>query len=302
MLEMQAYALDEGAASQLLITLAQMDPPPELILALTVGSSSYSASTTYGSVSMPVVGGTTIVVALDPDQWTVLGPPGAATATLTDQTIAVSGNPDSITLDGFFIFNGAAEAGLWAGSISPTWTPTAIGGSSIVLSGITVTMGQCGVAPPAGSPWLLTFTPYAGTRNDFSGVLGCQFTPTGDVTVTALGRWVAAGNTQTHVVALCDHDAVPWAEVTVDTSGATPGQVVYATLDYPVVLRSGFDYYLVSQEVAGGDHWYDSSASSTYTFSGAATLGGAVFTGAFGGGFGGPTAGTMYVTVSFQSA
>ena len=44
---------------------------------------------------------------------------------------------------------------------------------------------------------------------------------------------------------------------TVVTAGATPGSFAYASLASPVVLNANTTYYVVSQETAGGDAWYD---------------------------------------------
>ena len=48
-----------------------------------------------------------------------------------------------------------------------------------------------------------------------------------------------------------------------DRTGGTPGQFWYAALTSPVTLQANTSYYLVSQEVAGGDPWYDFGIVST---------------------------------------
>ena len=63
-----------------------------------------------------------------------------------------------------------------------------------------------------------------------------------------------------------------WASV---TAGATQGSFAYASLASPVVLNANTTYYLVSQETAGGDAWYD--WDTTVQTSSAATLTSAVW-------------------------
>jgi hypothetical protein len=80
---------------------------------------------------------------------------------------------------------------------------------------------------------------------------GCQFTVgASPVQVTQLGRWVFAGNSQTHTVYLLDSNQNTVASVTVATSGATTGQFVYASLSVPVTLSANSTYYLVSTETS----------------------------------------------------
>jgi hypothetical protein len=78
--------------------------------------------------------------------------------------------------------------------------------------------------------------------------------------VTALGRIYISGNTGSHVVKLVnvsDGSDVPGGSVTVSLPSGTAGQFSYAPLASPVTLAANTSYYLVSQEVSGGDQWYD---------------------------------------------
>ena len=80
------------------------------------------------------------------------------------------------------------------------------------------------------------------------------------LTVSALGRWVAAGSTGTHTVKLVDASTgtdVPGGSVTLATANAPGGDFFYIPLASPVTLRAAATYYLVSQETAGGDPWHD---------------------------------------------
>ena len=90
--------------------------------------------------------------------------------------------------------------------------------------------------------------------------MGFQFTVGGTaLTVTELGRWVVSGNSGNHVVKLFNADgtAVPNGSVTVTTAGKPAGQFTYAALGSPVTLAAGTTYAVMSQEVSGGDYWYD---------------------------------------------
>ena len=61
-------------------------------------------------------------------------------------------------------------------------------------------------APPAVDPPLITAQTPGAPRNNFDGSLGFRFTVGGAaITVTALGRWVVAGNAQTHVIRMAIH-------------------------------------------------------------------------------------------------
>lgn len=80
------------------------------------------------------------------------------------------------------------------------------------------------------------------------------------VTVKALGRGFVSGNTQIHVVKIVDATTkadVPNAAVAVFTSGGLAGQVNYAALATPVTLNANTAYYIVSQEMASGDRFYN---------------------------------------------
>ena len=76
------------------------------------------------------------------------------------------------------------------------------------------------------------------------------------VAVYELGRWVGAGNSQTHTVYLVDTNKNYVTSVDVNTSGAAAGQYVYGQLPFPVVLSASTTYYLISTENSGGDTLY----------------------------------------------
>ena len=116
------------------------------------------------------------------------------------------------------------------------------------------------VAPPAGGSSFVTSAHVGTKRNDFSGWAGMAIAVgSSPISVSSLGRMVAAGSISSHVVKLVSAAGVdiPGGSATVVTTGVTVGSFAYAPLASPVVLSANTTYYLVSQEAAGGDAWYD---------------------------------------------
>src|SRR5262249_20801535 len=54
-----------------------------------------------------------------------------------------------------------------------------------------------------------------------------------------------------------DGKDVTGGSVSIGMSGGTVGQFKYGSLSSPVTLVAGATYYVVSQEAAGGDTWYN---------------------------------------------
>ncbi len=165
-------------------------------------------------------------------------------------------------------------------------TPLSVDGkpfSSWILDGvpagsdptISVTMGAAHEliavydTSPGAEAQLVTGQVLSTLRNDFNGWVGTRFTVgTNAMRVTSLGRMIASGNTGTHTVKLVkgsDGQDVPGASVSVATSGGTAGQYAFGTLASPVNLTAGAVYYLVSQEVNGGDKFYDVATTVSTT-------------------------------------
>lgn len=96
------------------------------------------------------------------------------------------------------------------------------------------------------------------TRHDFTGLVGYKFTPSANMTVTALGRLVLSGNSASHTVYLEDASGTLLASASVSMSGATADTYVYANIS-TVSLTSGTAYYLLSGELNGGDDWFDNT-------------------------------------------
>ena len=99
------------------------------------------------------------------------------------------------------------------------------------------------------------------TRNDFSGWVGIAVTPVSTpMVVSAVGRFVAPGNTGTHTVKIVDGATgidIAGASVSINLADGAQGTFVYRSLPTPVTLAPGTTYFILSQETAGGDLWYD---------------------------------------------
>lgn len=108
-------------------------------------------------------------------------------------------------------------------------------------------------------------------RNNFSGWVGMSITVgLNTLTVTELGRMFVSGNSGTHTVKLVrasDQFDVPSGSVSIAMGGGAAGQFKYEKLGSAVTLASGTTYYLVSQEVSGGDQWHDVVNTSVTTTS-----------------------------------
>ncbi|MFO0888062.1 MAG: fibronectin type III domain-containing protein [Isosphaeraceae bacterium] len=147
-------------------------------------------------------------------------------------------------------------------------------------------------AAPTGTPW--TFSGNAGiaanpalaslTRGATLGTLtqtlsqptamGYAFTVgSSNVAVYQLGRWVASGNSRTHVLHLIrESDKAELGKVTVDTRTGTAGSFVYGTFPYPVELAANTTYYLLSEETNAQDAFYGQDTTITPNSSGAITV------------------------------
>lgn len=114
---------------------------------------------------------------------------------------------------------------------------------------------------PAGTEFITAAT-FGAARNNYTGWVGMQFTVgTQNVTVNALGRIYITGNTGTHQVKLVNATSVdvPGASVSINMTGGTSNKFKYAALASPVTLTANTSYFLLSQETAGADQWYDVS-------------------------------------------
>jgi hypothetical protein len=88
-----------------------------------------------------------------------------------------------------------------------------------------------------------------------------------DLSVQTLGRIVAPGNSQIHVIKIVNADGtdVPNAFVSVNLAGGTPGEFKFGALNPAVTLQAGATYYILSQELAGTDQFYNHTSTVTTT-------------------------------------
>jgi hypothetical protein len=98
-------------------------------------------------------------------------------------------------------------------------------------------------------------------RNDFNGTIGMLIqVGAGPITAIGIGRIFLAGNNGTHTLKLVDANSgvdLPNGATTISLPSATiaPGDFVYGVLPAPIVLVPNMQYYVVSEEVSGGDQW-----------------------------------------------
>lgn len=124
------------------------------------------------------------------------------------------------------------------------------------------------VQSASGTPFVLTYNlNKPALRNDFTGYVGMAFTVgSTPISVASLGRLCVAGNSGSHTLELMvasNGVAVSGGSVALSMSGCQAGQFAYANLSSPVTLAAGTKYYLFSEEITGGDQWYDSGTLTT---------------------------------------
>ena len=164
----------------------------------------------------------------------------------------------------------ASATGRWSipavGALTGTFTASATGTITLVSQGHGAVGGT--FTATATAVWAAAFTlsVIPGTlRNDYDGWVGMEIVASSPLTVTALGRWVLSGNANNHVVDLCSASGDVIGSVTVNTNGRPPNAFTYAPLSPPVPLAAGATYFLISQEVNGGDYWYGNDTAITTT-------------------------------------
>ena len=127
--------------------------------------------------------------------------------------------------------------------------------------------GNAGAFLPCTPTPLLTDATLGPLRNDYSGWMGMRFVVGANpLQVSALGRIYIDGNTQSHELRLVNAaTGATAASVLWMPAGGTHNQIKYATLPAPVILAANTEYYLVSQETAGGDFSYGDNTRITTT-------------------------------------
>lgn len=139
----------------------------------------------------------------------------------------------------------------------------------------------------------ITSTTPGTLRNDAQpGGVGMEVNANSAMTITALGRWIVAGNTGTHTVQVMNTSGTVLASVSINTVGKTAGQYAYVNLATPLTISQGTHFFVESIET-GGDYWYGRDTAVT-PFANFYLLGSAYGTTQDGG-----TANVEYVPVNF---
>jgi hypothetical protein len=121
----------------------------------------------------------------------------------------------------------------------------------------------------SAAPWNLFVTGVnqldPNLRNDLAAVGMVIVVGPNPVTVTALGRFMVAGNLATHTMMILDGSSqAPVATVAV-TPGGIVDSFVYAALDTPATLAANAKYYVVSVEQIGGDQFHNGQFTQVST-------------------------------------
>lgn len=156
---------------------------------------------------------------------------------------------------------------------------------------VVTAVGAGGETPPSNEE---RATPNTGLLTSFitNTVLGGTVSATGSFGMTiqvgpsplivkTVGRAIAPGNSQFHVVRIIDAATgadVPGSVVPISTAGGTVGQFVYGPVSGTVTLQPGAAYFIVSEETAGGDLFHNHD--TTIETSTVATVIGSARTGA----------------------
>jgi hypothetical protein len=146
------------------------------------------------------------------------------------------------------------------GNASSFVTMTGLAGHMYVPVDFEYTLSSTPAGPPPPVTFVHSFM--TGTpRNNYSGWVGMSIkVGPAALVVNSIGRLVAAGNAGSHLLKIVN--AVTGADVSGGTvgvamTGGTPGTFVYGTLATSVTLSANTTYYILSQEMQGGDSWFD---------------------------------------------
>ncbi len=233
-------------------------------LQIVVGNQSAS----FALPILPPAGVTTVVITSPSTGATISG------SNVTVSALASTSPWQTITGVQFRVDNGNQGAALSASPYTLTLDTTKISNGSHTLSAIvTDSSGTTTVSPsvnivvnnsaaPSTSALVVGFTPRS-LRNSDNTWAGLQFiVGNTSLKVSSLGRLYIAGNSRSHTLKLVSASTgadIPGAAVSVSMSSGSPGQFVYGTLGSAVTLPANTSYFLVSEEISGGDQWYDVS-------------------------------------------
>jgi hypothetical protein len=144
-----AIVITEGLTTQYHALAAYGLGTDSWMVALSADTPPYSDTTTFGDMSVAIIGGVPLQVLWG--GWVSIAEAlGSATGTMAQSEYSVPANTDSVTLTQWVVYDPVEGRAVWSGDISPPYTPTVSGSSDLVLRGITVTLGQCSPSAPSG--------------------------------------------------------------------------------------------------------------------------------------------------------
>lgn len=130
------------------------------------------------------------------------------------------------------------------------------------LSGAIVGTTNVSAPPPSDTPLITGQALNNGTFNNNQVCTGMQIVVgASPITVTSIGMWVFAGNSETHTLKIKDSSCNDIVSTSINMSGATSGQYLYGTIT-PTVLSAGTTYFIGFSNTA--DTFY-STAPVTFT-------------------------------------
>jgi archaellin len=122
--------------------------------------------------------------------------------------------------------------------------------------------------PPARTP-LVTGATLGTVSNAYTRWQGASITVgASNITVTELGRMMAPYNTGTQTIKLVNASTgqdIAGGSVSISLTYWRAGQFKYGRLATPVLLQAGQTYYVVCNETAGGNSWYNEQTPVTTT-------------------------------------
>jgi hypothetical protein len=116
---------------------------------------------------------------------------------------------------------------------------------------------------------------YTGSRNNYTGYVGFEFTPSSSITVTALGRPVSGSMNNNHVVDIwsASNQQIIASVTITPSSNMDPLGYKYEALPSSVTLNAGTAYRIASWEKSGGDAWMDEGSISNHVLDAAINSG-----------------------------
>ncbi len=118
---------------------------------------------------------------------------------------------------------------------------------------------------PTGTPIISAVAPVISPRRGFNGDVGMRiFTGGAPITITALGRWIIAGNNQVHYLRLVYGYGTNIETVALNTVGKTANAFAYVNLVTPFTTAPGTQYFILSSELdnSPNDEWGDQDTVS----------------------------------------